>query len=186
MSGETFMGLLTPNLQPLRKFVQGRLRAPAQADDVLQETLLHAFTRRGQLRIPAKFRSWLWAIALNEIRMSLRGAHGAVSLDAFPNFELPDREPSPLARYAQVEKREWLFAGLAKLSERDSEAIRLLDLAGLSIAETAQALSVSESATKTIHFRARRRLARALRRVQGSRGWAACVTSPGVPMAGGS
>lgn len=44
MSGETFMELLAPNLRALRRLLKGRLRTPGQADDVLQEALLHAGT----------------------------------------------------------------------------------------------------------------------------------------------
>jgi RNA polymerase sigma-70 factor (ECF subfamily) len=163
MSRDTFMGLLAPNLQPLRKLLQARLRIPDQADDILQEALLHAFARRNQLRLRSKFKSWLWTIALNEMRMFFRGQRGAISLDEFPSINPSDRAPSALARYEQLEKLEWLHAGLAKLSERDRTAIRLRDLDGLSIAETAEALAISKAAVKSTHFRARKRLAHALR-----------------------
>jgi RNA polymerase sigma-70 factor, ECF subfamily len=163
MSEETFMGLLAPNLQPLRKLLQARLRIPDQADDVLQKALLHAFARRDQLRVHPKFKSWLWTIALNEMRMFFRGNRGTISLNEFPNIDPSDRAPSPLARFEQIERMEWLHAGLAKLSERDRTAIRLRDLDGLSIAETAEALAISKGAVKSTHFRARKRLAYALR-----------------------
>jgi DNA-directed RNA polymerase specialized sigma24 family protein len=48
------------------------------------------------------------------------------------------------------------------LSGRDREAIRLRDFDGLSLTETAEAFDLSESATKSCHYRARRRLACAL------------------------
>jgi RNA polymerase sigma-70 factor (ECF subfamily) len=163
MSNDTFMGLLAPNLQPLRKLLQARLKNPGQADDVLQQALLHAFTRRDQLRLPSKFRSWLWTIAFNEMRMFFRGERGMISLDAFPNIDPSDRAPSPLARIEQIEREEWLRAGLANLSSRDRTAIRLLDLHGLSIAETSETLAISNASVKSIHFRARKRLASALR-----------------------
>jgi RNA polymerase sigma-70 factor (ECF subfamily) len=163
MSDDTFMGLLAPNLHPLRKLLQARMRIPDQADDVLQEALLHAFARRDQLRLRSKFKSWLWTIAFNEMRMSFRIDRGTISLDEFPNIDPSDRAPSPLTRFEQIERQEWLHAGLAKLSERDRTAIRLRDLDGLSIAETADALAISEGAVKSTHFRARKRLAYVLR-----------------------
>jgi RNA polymerase sigma-70 factor, ECF subfamily len=162
MSGETFMCLLAPNLRPLRKLVEGQLRIPGHADDVLQEALLHAFAHRDQLRVRSKFKSWLWTIVLNEMRRFFRGNQGAISLDEFPNIDPSDRAPSPLARFEQIEKLEWLHAGLAKLCERDRTAIRLRDLDGLSIAETAEALAISKGAVKSTLFRARKRLAYAL------------------------
>ena len=180
MSDDTFMGLLAPNLQPLRKLLHARLKNPGQADDVLQQALLHAFTRRDQLRLRSKFRSWLLTIAFNEMRMFFRSERGTISLDEFPNIDPSDRAPSPLTRIEQIEREEWLHAGLARLSSRDRTAIRLLDLHGLSIAETSEALAISNAAVKSTHFRARKRLASALRRASRP------VVYPAVPSAGGS
>lgn len=163
MSDDTFMSLLAPNLHPLRKFLRARIGMRDQVDDILQEALLHAFARRGQLRLRSKFKSWLWTIAFNEMRMFFRVRRVTISLDEFPHIDPSDRAPLPLTRFEQIERQEWLHAGLAKLSERDRTAIRLRDLDGLSIAETAEALAVSKEAVKSTHFRARKRLAYALR-----------------------
>jgi len=161
MSGDSFMDLLAPNLNPLRLFLRARFKLGDQADDVLQQALLHAFARRDQLRLHSKFKSWLWTIAFNEMRMYYRSERGLLSLDEFP-IDPGDRAPSPLARAEQVEKLEWLHAGLAKLSDRDRTVVRMRDLDGLSIAETAEALAISQAAVKSTHFRARKRLACAL------------------------
>ena len=163
MSGETFADLLAPNLQPLKKLLRTRLRASDHADDVLQQTLLLAFAKRHQLRLQSKFKSWLWSIAFNEIRAFVRGSRPHLSLDEFPNFEPLDRESSPDKRYEQTERAERLRAGMAKLTERDRTAIGLVDFYGLSIAEAACRLSLSQSAAKSTHYRARQRLGYALR-----------------------
>lgn len=163
MSGETFAKLLAPYLQPLRKLIHTRLRPPEQADDVVQQTLLLAFSKRDQLRAPSKFKSWLWSIAFNEMRAVHRGARRSVSLDEFPNFEPADRTFCPLAEYERVERANRLHAGMASLAERDRTAIRLVDFHGMTIAEAAGRLSVSESAIKSAHYRARQRLGETLR-----------------------
>ncbi len=128
MSGETFEALLATNLPAVRKLVHTRLRMPDHADDIIQQTLLRAFARRDQLRVRAKFKSWLWSIALNEIRMFFRRDRGTVSLEEFPQIDSRDRGLSPLARFEEIERRDWLQAAMAKLSERDRAAIRLRDL----------------------------------------------------------
>jgi DNA-directed RNA polymerase specialized sigma24 family protein len=69
-----------------------------------------------------------------------------------------------------MERLGWLYAGLEKLSERDRAAIRLRDFEGLSVTETAEAFESSEAATKTRHFRARKRLASAVRSACDARG----------------
>ena len=163
MSEETFIALLTPNLNPLRIFLQRQLRASSPVDDIVQETLLRAFTRRDQLRVPSKFKGWLWSIAMNQLRMFLRSGRGNVSLADLPRFEPSDKAPSPLAVCEGTERKEWLRAGMARLAERECKAIRLIDLSGKSMAEAAEALGISVSATKSVHFRARRHLARVLR-----------------------
>jgi RNA polymerase sigma-70 factor (ECF subfamily) len=163
LSEETFIALLTPNLKALRIFLQRRLRASSPVDDIVQETLLRALTRRDQLRAPSKFKAWLWSIAMNELRMFLRRGHNDVSLADLPRFEPSDKAPSPLAVCEGTERKEWLRAGMAKLVERECIAIQLIDFSGKSMAEAAKALGISVSATKSVHFRARRHLARVLR-----------------------
>jgi RNA polymerase sigma-70 factor, ECF subfamily len=163
MTRETFTALLTPHLQPIRRLVQSRLRSD-QADDVLQQTLLRAFARRHQLRSHDKFKSWLWSIAINEVRMLLRASRPSVSIDELAHFEYTDQRPSPLSLYEQHERAEQVRAGLAKLNHRDRTAIHLADLNDMTAREAAGALGVSVPAFKSTHFRARQRLADRLRR----------------------
>src|SRR5580704_8940892 len=163
MTGDTFEALLTPTLPSVRRFVQTRLRASDHADDVMQQTLLQAFAHRHQLRASSKFKSWLCSIAMNELRMFFRSDRPTVSLDQFPQIDSRDRGPSPLSRIEERERLEWLHSGLASLSDRDRETIRLRDLEGVSLTETAEAFEGSEAAANSTHFRARQRLAGALR-----------------------
>jgi RNA polymerase sigma-70 factor (ECF subfamily) len=166
MTGETFEALLAPNLPSVRRLVQTRLRTPDYADDVMQQALLRAFVHRDQLRASSKFRSWLCSIAMNEVRMFFRTGHPTLSLHEFPRIDSRDSGPSPLARVEEMERIEWLKAGMDRLSDRDRETIRLRDLEGLSLTETAEACDLSESAAKSTHFRARQRLAGTLRSME--------------------
>ena len=164
MTRETFAALLAPHLQAIRRFIRGRVRAHDQADDILQQTLLHAFVHRDQLRTEGKFKSWLWTIAFNEIRMLRRANRVCVSIDEFAHFELPDQTPSPLVQCEQIERTQRVRAGLARLNDRDRTAIRLADLNELTTAEAADTLAVSQVAFKSTLFRARKRLEHSLRR----------------------
>jgi DNA-directed RNA polymerase specialized sigma24 family protein len=58
-----------------------------------------------------------------------------------------------------MEACDWLRDSVAKLSARDQAAIRLRDIEERTLPEVAAALQRSQSATKTAHFRARKRLA---------------------------
>jgi RNA polymerase sigma-70 factor, ECF subfamily len=166
MTGDAFEALLAPNLPSVRRFVQTRLRTTDHADDVIQQTLLQAFAHRDQLRTNSKFKSWLCSIAMNEVHLFFRTGRPTMSLHEFPQIDSRDSGPSPLARVEELERLEWLQAGMDRLSDRDRKAIRLRDLEGMSLTETAEAFELSESAAKSTHFRARRRLAGALRSVE--------------------
>ena len=98
MTGDTFETLLGPNLPSVRRFVQTRLRASDYADAIIQQTLLHAFVHRDQLRATSRFKSWLCSIAMNEVRTFFRIARPTLSLDEFPHIDSRDSEPSTLAR----------------------------------------------------------------------------------------
>ena len=159
MSRETFETLLAPHMHLVTMLVQRRLGRSGHADDVVQEILTRAFTRRNQLKVQARFRNWIWSITLNEIRQYLRRDRAMMSLDRYPQFDIRDTAISPLARLERIETREWLRGCMAELSERDQAAIRLRDFEERSLPEAAAALDCSLSAAKTVHFRARKRLA---------------------------
>ncbi|HKE27636.1 MAG TPA: sigma-70 family RNA polymerase sigma factor [Bryobacteraceae bacterium] len=164
MSGETFAALLTPCLPSVRRLVQSRLRGWDYAEDVVQQTLLQAFKHRDQLQSHSKFKSWLWSIAMNEICMFHRRSRVHAPLPESPAMEWRDWSPSPLEQFEQLERVNRVQNALSTLCERDRTAIRLRDLEGFSLAETAETLRSSEPATKSVHFRARRRLKLALSR----------------------
>ena len=163
MSKETFETLLSLNLKSLQRMVQSKLTVKEQADDIIQQALLRAYSRRDQLRSESNFKSWLLTIAVNEIRMHFRAKRPYASLEEFPNLQLVDASPSPHASCEQREREERLRAGIARLSKRDRTAIHLADIDGLTAAAAARKLSISIPAFKSTHFRARLRLGEKLR-----------------------
>jgi len=177
MSEETFEALLAANLRFLRTLVYTRLGRAGHAEDIIQEVLLRAYTRRNQLREEAKFKTWVWSIAVNEIRQHFRRERELVSLGELPGFDIRDRTVSPLGRVERIEMLDWIRAGMAQLSKRDQAAIRVRDIEERSLQEAAVALRRSVSATKSAHFRARKRLADVLRSTD------RCPTCNSVPQA---
>jgi RNA polymerase sigma-70 factor (ECF subfamily) len=139
------------------------MRNSSHAEDVMQEILLRALNRRHQLRAAEKFGSWIWSIASNEIHQFFRRDRGMVSLDEFPNLDARDTAASPLTRFEETERRNWVHACIATLPQRDQAVIRLRDIYGHSVRETAGTLGITQAATKSVHFRARKRLAYVLR-----------------------
>jgi len=163
MSGEMFADLLAPNLAAIRNLVRAKIRVPGDIEDVVQQTLMHAFAHRDQLRAESKFKSWISSIAMNEIRGLARRTRIYFPLDEVSPMVSRDSSSCPHQLYEQRERAERLYAGLAELNDRDRKTICLVDLAEVSVKDAANALSVGRAALKAAHFRARQRLRRAIR-----------------------
>ncbi|RPK87492.1 MULTISPECIES: sigma-70 family RNA polymerase sigma factor [Streptomyces] len=133
---------------PLLYNVVGRaLDGHADVDDVVQETVLRMLRGLPELRDPERFRSWLVAIAMNEIRTHWRERQsGAIPADRLDTaYDLPD----PRADFVEVTILE---LGLTGQRRQVAEATRWLDeddraLLSLWWLETAGHLSRAEVAT---------------------------------------
>jgi len=85
---EEFEALLAESRGAVERFVRFRIGAPADAEDVLQEIFLTAFTRFGQLRSRESFRAWLISIARNKCADYYRQRRDETSLEALDESEL--------------------------------------------------------------------------------------------------
>jgi RNA polymerase sigma factor (sigma-70 family) len=162
MSIEAFGDLLVPNLEAMHRFVRRRMRTQDYVEDVVQQTLLLAFAHRHQLREPSKFKSWLYSIAVNEIRMFRRSTRKSLTLDELPTLAITDARSSPFVRCEESKRKTRLGAAMRRLHDRD-RVILQFDLGEFTLSETAAAMEVSLSAAKSARFRARRRLAESMR-----------------------
>jgi len=151
---------------PLLRYLARMLRDDAAAEDLVQEAFLRVHRARDRYAPDARFSTWLYRIAtnlaLNELRRPRRRAR----------HEPPDGESGPeLAAHAAepegaVDARrraERALALLEELPEKQRAALCLAALEGLSYAEVAEALEVSEPAVKALVHRARSALADRLR-----------------------
>jgi len=146
---DTFENLIGPYLPSLSRFARMRARNESEAEDVVQEAILRAFTRLDQFRGEASLKTWLCAIAFNEVKH-------------------PDPIASPEAQLQHSQEIERLRRTVRSLPEKYRLMIELRDLQGLSIIQTAESLSISIAAVKTRHFRARAILLRSLLEQQGA------------------
>jgi RNA polymerase sigma factor (sigma-70 family) len=114
---------------------------PDEAQDLVQTTFEIAIRSAGSLRDPAALRAWLLRIEVREAFRLVRRLRRLVSLDGRV-VELAGPSPD-LAQRADVR------AGLARLPPRVRAAIALHHMAGLSVAETARAMGVSENTVRS-------------------------------------
>ncbi len=140
------------------------LGQPADAEDVLQDTLVRAYTRLAELGDGALFGSWLRRIAvhlsLNVLRR--RGQIRFESIDelskeANRQFE-DDREPTPEAAYSTAGLRLELESLIAELPVEQRVAVVLRDMYDYDVSEIAEIQRCGLSATKMRIVRGRARL----------------------------
>ncbi|MCH6554312.1 MAG: sigma-70 family RNA polymerase sigma factor [Candidatus Acidiferrales bacterium] len=138
------------------------------AEDVLQESFLKAYTNLGRFQGNSRFYTWLVRIAVNESLMKLRKRRSdrQVSLDEkleteddglLPR-EIVDWGDNPEQRYAKTEWQEILAEATQTLEPAFRTVFTLRDVEQLSTEETAEALGLSVPAVKSRLLRARLKL----------------------------
>jgi RNA polymerase sigma-70 factor (ECF subfamily) len=153
---------------PLYRLALKMLGNPPDAEDVLQNTFLKAFQHIGEFEGRSSLSTWLYRIASNEALMLLRKQRPEITLtDTTPEGEEnSDYEPAQFTDWCCLPEEEFLSsesrAALDRAVQHLPETLRIVfilrDIEGLSIQETSQALSLSETAVKTRLLRARLRL----------------------------
>jgi len=143
------------------------------AEDVLQESFLKAYTHLDSFHGDSKFYTWLVRIAVNEALMKLRKRRSdrTVPLDDPIDTgedsvirEIAVWDENPEERYSREEIGEVLDEAIQSLKPAYRTVFILRDIEELSIEETAEALKLSISAVKSRLLRARLQLREKLTR----------------------
>jgi len=151
----------------LFRMARAVVRDDAEAEDIVQETYVRAFTGLDGFRGGAQFSTWLTRIALNEALGRLRrrrptaeigeveaaGGLRAEGVIMFPSSLMPPGGDSELAR---KEVREFLEQAVDELPEHFRLVFVLRDIEEMSVEETAEQLSLKPETVKTRLHRARR------------------------------
>lgn len=129
----------------LHAFVKRMVGQRSLADDLLQTTFLTVVRARGRYRPGTSVRAWMFAIAANAARDSLRRArvrgHEAAPTAANEPSVAPAALPDPpVARALQV--------ALDALQPDQREAVLLHKMHGLSFSEIAETLGITAGAAK--------------------------------------
>lgn len=125
------------------------------ADDVLQETLLSVARHLPDFEGRSSLATWVFALARSACVRRRRGLKNAAPTSDSSAPEPHDTGPSPEQRAASRELLDVLLSTLEALPVEAREVILLRDIEGLSAAESAAALGLSEQALKSRLHRAR-------------------------------
>lgn len=174
---EQFDEILSQRLPAFRRIAYRKLNDTTEAEDVVQDALLAAYTHLDQFNGEARMSTWVTTIVINCARMRLRGPsrRNHQSLDQLMGVEeeyffaqqIADSSPDPEKQSSISEQNQMVMRLLKTLSGPLRRALELRDLRGLTTSETAAILGVTESAVKTRVTRARARLRELMDREQG-------------------
>lgn len=153
---------------PIYRLVQNHIGDASEALDVTQEAFIAAFAGLRSYDQARPLRAWLSRIAINKCRdWARRRAVRRFFTFAAP-LEAADHSPADLVpadrALAAAQELHTVRAAIAALPLALKEPLILRTIEGLSEAETAQVLGISNKAVETRLYRARVALAKAVAR----------------------
>lgn len=155
---KAFAGLIARHGRSLYTQILRKVRYPADAEDLLQEVFLTAYTRLGQLRDRERLRAWMTTIAENHVRMwqrrrwvQLRWQNG---LDAAGEMAC-HAEDEPAERQ---ELKASVRLALRRLSEAYREVIVHHYFKGYTYLETAELLGLEVDTVRSRLQKGRKQL----------------------------
>lgn len=154
---------LLAQIAPLvHRFGLRMCRHEADAEDVLQDTLVSVADHLGEFQGRASLASWVFMLARTACARRRRGRKNRSHLPEEAAGEAATDAASPERAAGQSELREALDRALAVLSDEQREVLLLRDMEGLSAAEVSESLGLSVEAVKSRLHRARAKLRAAL------------------------
>ena len=134
----------------------------ADAEDVVQDTMLKVWTHRGQWQHGrAKFSTWLYRVVSNRC-IDLRRKPRTENVDAVP--EVADKQPDASSVIERNEVTDLLEAALRRLPEQQRIAVILSYHENMSNGEIAEVMDTTVSAVESLLKRGRQQLRELLRR----------------------
>jgi RNA polymerase sigma-70 factor, ECF subfamily len=152
--------------QRLYRVALGILGDDAEAEDVMQDAYVRAYSHLAQFAGAARFSTWLTRIAVYEALARARRRRRVVEIDAMPDPAQEaltiSAERDPEARAMNRDLRSVLEAAIQALPEPYRLVVLLRDVEGLGTAEAAGGLGLSEPLIKVRLHRGRALLRRDL------------------------
>jgi RNA polymerase sigma factor (sigma-70 family) len=158
---DAFGELFERHAQAIYGYCVRRTGDSCVAEDLLSIVFLEAWRRRLDARVDdGKVLPWLYGIAANVLRNQRRSLRRYRAALARLPLELaePDFSDDAAARVSATAEAQGFMRDLDRLTSRERDVWSLVEWEGLSAAEVAAALGVSEAAVRTRLVRARARL----------------------------
>ncbi len=151
------------NNRRLYRLARGILRNDSEAEDVVQETYVRAFTHLDQFRGESSLSTWLSRIAMNEALGRLRGQRAKVEWTSLPQQALEAQiihfplaaSTDPEKTMAQREIQRVVERAIDELPEPFRLVFITRVIEGMNVEETAEILALKPETVKTRLHRAR-------------------------------
>ena len=156
--------IIAANNRRLYRLARGILRNDAEAEDVVQETYVRAFTHLKDFRGDSSLATWLSRIAMNEALGRLRRRRPGVEWSSLPEgtleaqiiqFPLSSAADDPEKSMAQREIQHVVERAIDELPEAFRLVFVTRVLEGMNVEETAEILKLKPETVKTRLHRAR-------------------------------
>ncbi|MCH8487269.1 MAG: RNA polymerase sigma factor [Candidatus Cyclonatronum sp.] len=162
---QAFAALMRQWRVPLFRFLLRLTGGQEEAHELVQRSFIKMHQRLSTLGDAARFRPWLYQIALNQFRDWYRSRkreqlqREALAGEAQPASDLPHRDAPPLAELEEQDRNRLLQQAIGRLSPEQREVLVLKTWQGLSFPEIAQALGIPENTAKSRLYSSYRALA---------------------------
>ena len=157
----SFAALLQKHRAPVFRFLYRMVQDRAVAEELAQEVFLRVFRSRSSYEPAAKFTTWLFRIATHLALNSLRDGksqRGQESLDraasGLPVRHVADNRPSAEQAMLREARLDEVRRAVAGLPDKQRAAVLMHKYEEMGYSQIAKALGCSESAVKSLLFRA--------------------------------
>jgi RNA polymerase sigma-70 factor (ECF subfamily) len=156
--------IIQANNRRLVRMARGILKNDAEAEDVVQETYVRAFTHLDGFRGDSNLATWLTRIAMNEALGRLRRRHPTVEWTTLApgaleaqviQFPLSTLSEDPERTMAQRQIQTVVEKAIDELPDAFRSVFIARVVEGMSTEETAEVLDIKPETVKTRLFRAR-------------------------------
>jgi len=159
--GASFAILLEKHRSPVIHFLYRMVQNQAIAEELAQEVFLRVYRSRSTYEPTAKFTTWLFRIATHLALNSLRDGKNERTQERLdehtgdmPVRQLPDSKPSVEQAMLYQAKFQEVRQAIAALPEKQRAAVLMHKYEEMEYSQIARVLNCSESAVKSLLFRA--------------------------------
>jgi RNA polymerase sigma-70 factor (ECF subfamily) len=159
--GASFGVLLDKHRTSVIHFLYRMVQNHAVAEELAQEVFLRVYRSRGTYEPTAKFTTWLFRIATHLALNSLRDGKNErfqetldQSSDELPVRQVADRRPSIESALLNESRLDEVRKAIGALPEKQRAAVLMHKYEEMEYSQIARVLGCSESAVKSLLFRA--------------------------------